>query len=134
MQLTVIGMCHVLVIEDEPMIAMLLQDVFEEAGATSFDFAATEHDAVRLAIEHTPAVIASDVHLIEGTGPSAVRRIHAELGAIPVIFITANPADCRPGDPPGLVIAKPVGVGQLKSAFQQVAPRNKATFLYPFAR
>ena len=67
-------MCHVLVIEDEPMIAMLIQDVLEEAGATSFAFAATEHDAVALAAAQAPAVIASDVHLLEGTGPAAVQR------------------------------------------------------------
>ena len=115
-------MCHVLVIEDEPMVAMLLQDAFEQAGATSFAFAATEQDAVWLALEHAPAVISSDVQLLEGTGPSAVQRIHAELGDVPVIFITASPADCQPCNPPGIVLSKPVTAGQIIAAFQQVAP------------
>ena len=115
-------MCHVLVIEDEPMIAMLLQDIFEEAGATSFAFAATEQDAVELAVQQTPAVIASDVHLLEGTGPHAVQQIHDRLGEVPVIFITATPQDCEPCNPSGVIIQKPFNVRQVKSVFQQLAP------------
>jgi len=115
-------MCHVLVIEDEPMIAMLLQDIFEDAGATSFAFAATEHDAVELAVQQAPALISSDVHLLEGTGPHAVQLIHERLGEVPVIFITATPQDCEPCSPPGVVLQKPFNVGQVKSVFQQLAP------------
>lgn len=115
-------MCHVLVIEDEPMIAMLVQDTLEEAGATSFAFAATEKDAVRLALQQAPAVIASDVHLLEGTGPQAVQQIHAELGEVPVIFITAAPRDCQPCNPPGVVLTKPLNLHHLATAFRQFAP------------
>lgn len=67
-------MCHVLIIEDEPLIAILLQDILEEAGATSFSFAVTEQEAVDLAGQRVPAVIASDVNLLEGTGAQAVQR------------------------------------------------------------
>ena len=114
-------MCHVLIIEDEPMIAMLLQDVFEDAGATSFTFAATEQDAVALALRRVPDVIASDVHLLEGTGPQAVLRIRAELGDVPVIFMTATPEDCRSCFSFGVVLNKPVSLQELTTAFQQVA-------------
>lgn len=79
-------MCHVLIIEDEPMIAILLQDLLEEAGATSFAFAATERDAVRAASEWLPEMIASDVSLLEGTGPSAVANIVQFAGDLPVVF------------------------------------------------
>lgn len=117
-----IDMCHVLVIEDEPLIAMHLQDIFEDAGATSFAFAATEQAAVSLALEHAPAVIASDVCLLEGTGPQAVQRIHAAIGNVPVIFITATPIDCDVCNPPGIVLAKPISRPQVLAAFQQIAP------------
>lgn len=113
-------MCHVLIIEDEPMFAMLLQDTFEEVGATSFSFAATETDALWLAQQERPALIASDVHLLEGTGPEAVRRIRAELGDVPVIFITATPGDCRPGSPSGTILSKPVTSFQVADAFRLV--------------
>ncbi|SEM43562.1 Response regulator receiver domain-containing protein [Sphingomonas gellani] len=115
-------MCHVLVIEDEPMVAMLLQDLFEEVGATSFAFAATERDAVCLAREHQPNLIASDVHLLEGTGPAAVKQIQDELGDVPVIFITATPEDCAPCQPPGVVLMKPINAREVKSAFCELAP------------
>lgn len=115
-------MCHVLIIEDEPMIAMLLQDVFEDAGATSFTFAATEQDAVALALHRVPDVIASDVHLLEGIGPQAVRRIRAELGDAPVIFMTATPDDCQSCLSFGVVLNKPLSLCEITTAFQQIAP------------
>ena len=34
-------MCHVLIIEDEPRVALLIQDLLEREGATTFSFAAT---------------------------------------------------------------------------------------------
>ena len=112
-------MCHVLIIEDEPMIAMLLQDALEEAGATSFSFAATEHDAVRLALEEAPAVITSDVRILEGTGACAVEQIRHALGPIPVIFITGTPEGCT-STPSSAVLTKPVTIRQVVNAFLSV--------------
>ena len=114
-------MCHVLIIEDEPMIAMLLQDVLEEAGATSFAFAATEQDAIDLALNNAPSVITSDVKLLEGTGPRAVEQIHRMLGHIPVIFITATPDACPDALRAGPVLVKPVDIRRVAAVFQQVA-------------
>lgn len=110
-------MCHVLIIEDEPFIAMDLQEMLEAHGASSFAFAETEDAAVAAALEHRPDVITSDVKLSEGTGPGAVRTILDRLGAIPVIFITATPGDCRPCDPPGVVLGKPINVRAVQAAF-----------------
>lgn len=42
-------MCHVLIIEDEPMIAIDLEIVLAKEGATSFDIASTEAEAVAAA-------------------------------------------------------------------------------------
>lgn len=102
------------------MIAMLLQDALEDEGATSFAFAATEKDAVDLALQHPPALITSDVNLLEGTGPAAVAQIHQKLGDVPVIFITATPSMCEPCDPPGVVLVKPVNVRHVAAAFHQL--------------
>ncbi|WP_294235140.1 response regulator [uncultured Sphingomonas sp.] len=113
-------MCHVLIIEDEPFIAMSIQVMLEEEGATSFDFAVTEQDAVAAAMAHRPELITSDVKLIEGTGPMAVAQIHERLGALPVIFISATPGECKPCDPPGIVLSKPLREGDLKDAFHRI--------------
>lgn len=109
---------HVLIIEDEPLIAMSIQDALEEAGATSFHIAENEADAVTSARDHPPGFITSDVHLKQGTGPAAVRAIRAELGDIPVLFLTATPERCTPCDQPGTVLAKPFMNNDLGRAFR----------------
>jgi len=110
-------MCHVLIIEDEPMIAMLIQDALEEAGVTSFAFAATEQDAFELALQHRPEAITADVRLLDGTGPQAVERIRARVGSIPAIYITGNPEACNAGDP---ILVKPVSARQVIGTFQRL--------------
>lgn len=103
------------------MIAMLIQDVLEEAGATSFAFAATEQDAVALALAQVPAVITSDVRLLEGTGPRAVEQILRTIGEIPVIFITANPDSIEVDRSSTVVLTKPVSMLQVETAFREIA-------------
>jgi CheY-like chemotaxis protein len=116
-------MCHVLIIEDEPMIAMLLQDLLEEAGATSFAFAATEQDAVCLAVQQRPSVITSDVRLLEGTGPHAVKQINDALGEIPVVFVTATPDAVDHVQAPAAVLLKPFSTVAALAVFQNVISR-----------
>jgi CheY-like chemotaxis protein len=113
-------MCHVLIIEDEPLIASVVRELLEDEGATSFAFAQTQQDAVDAAIAHPPALITSDVKLTAGTGPLAVDAIHQQLGSIPVIFITASPAECEPCQPPGVVLCKPIDRAALARAFHQM--------------
>ena len=116
-------MCHVLIIEDEPMIAMMLQDLLEEAGATSFAFAATEQDAVSLALQERPTVITSDIRLLQGTGPGAVKQITHEIGEIPVVFITANPDVCDRNSSSATVLTKPFSLHEAIAVFQHVIRR-----------
>ena len=114
-------MCHVLIIEDEPLVALDLQALLATHGASSFAFAASEADAVREARRRTPALI-SDVMLQTGTGPRAVKAILAELGPLPVIFITATPEACIPCDPPARVFGKPLHEPTISQAFRELAP------------
>lgn len=113
-------MCHVLIIEDEPFVAMTIQTMLEAEGATSFDFAATETEAIEAAIANPPRLITSDVRLSQGSGPVAVQQIHRQLGEIPVIFITGSPHECAPCGPPGVVLSKPFGQPALREAFHQL--------------
>lgn len=115
-------MCHVLVIEDDWLIAEYVADVARDAGATSIDLADTQRSAVAAADQNTPSIILSDVNLIEGTGPRAVETILERLGPIPVIFITGTPEDCVPCDPPHVIMGKPVRAGDLTEAFKRLAP------------
>lgn len=114
--------CHVLIIEDEPLISMLVRDILEDEGVTSFAFADTQEAAFASAGSHPPDLITSDVKLLRGTGPRAVDAIHKAVGEIPVIFITATPADCEPCEPPGQVLRKPIDGAQLAAAFRAAIP------------
>jgi CheY-like chemotaxis protein len=113
-------MAHVLIIEDEPVIADVLRCLLEEEGATSFDLAETEEAAVAAALAHRPDIITSDVKLVAGTGPRAVSTIHDRLGDIPVIFITATPAECKPCNPPGRILCKPIDFGELAKTYHEL--------------
>ena len=113
-------MCHVLIIEDEALIALHVQIVLEHEGASTFAFAETQTGAVEAAILQRPALITSDVRLREGAGPLAVQNIHDRLGFIPVIFITTTPDICTPCAPPGLVLTKPIDERALAAAFHEL--------------
>lgn len=114
-------MCHVLIIEDEALVAMHLEAMLSDHGATSFSFAETEFEAIEAAKRKRPDLITSDVRLRHGTGPRAVATIMRELGHVPVIFITATPEECVPCDPPHRVFGKPVHEAAITAAFRQMA-------------
>jgi|GEM_PF-1188488 len=109
---------HVLIIEDDAILAMNLQFFLEELGADSTELAASQADAIRKALAHPPDLIASDVQLVEGNGPAAVRAIKARLGDIPVIYVTGNPDEARLLDPEAPVLEKPLKWLQLVQTTQ----------------
>lgn len=113
-------MCHVLIIEDEPLIALLIRDVLEDEGATSFSFAATQDEAISAAVAEIPAFITSDVQLLAGTGPLAVEAIQRRLGPLPVMFITASPAKCGVCSPLTRSITKPFDRDSVAAAFHEL--------------
>jgi CheY-like chemotaxis protein len=110
--------CHVLIIEDEALIAMNLQSLLSENGATSFDIADTEDQAVDAARAHRPDVILSDVNLKHGAGPAAVQRIRRLFGLLPVIFVTASPDGCKSCPEASRVLGKPLDEAAIAGAFR----------------
>ena len=111
-------MCHVLIIEDEPYIAMQIEDVLRGGGAQSVTIATTETDAIAAAQRHRPDFITSDVRLAEGTGPSAIKAIRAMFAVVPVTFVTAWPQAC--GDVGrSEVLEKPVTAAALLASFNR---------------
>lgn len=111
-------MVHVLIIEDDPLIAMNLQLLLEENGATSTMIVATQDEAIDAARLRRPAFITADVGLATGTGPAAVAAIHRAHGWIPVIFITVQPdAEDRLART-GEVFGKPVNERAIANAFK----------------
>ena len=117
-------MCHVLVIEDDWLIADYIGSIALEAGATSVAMAHTQEEAIASAVETRPEVILSDVNLGNGTGPMAAQSIRLTHGPVPVIFITAIPSACRPCEYASDILAKPVSAAMLTAAFKKVAPQR----------
>ena len=116
-------MCHVLVIEDEALIADYVADLAQAAGATSVDIVGSEAEAIAAARATLPAVILSDVDLKRGgSGPSACVAIRNEFGSIPVIFITGTPELCDPCEYAAAILGKPIVQELVMSAFRQIAP------------
>lgn len=107
-------MAHILIIEDDLLVALDIQDCAEDIGAQTTAVAASEESAVKLALERRPDFIISDVRLAEGTGPEAVRRISEHHGPIPVLYITGNPEAVRNVDPDAPLLVKPFRREQVK--------------------
>jgi CheY-like chemotaxis protein len=114
-------LCHVLIIEDEPLIALDLEDLLRANGGISFSFAETQVEAIAVALKWHPDFILSDVSLLEGSGPLAVQAIRIVLGPIPVIFVTATPEQCFPYTQPAEVFRKPLDRRAISSAFRAMA-------------
>lgn len=114
-------MCHVLIIEDEVLIAEYLAWIAEENGAVSTAIAVSASAALRCAGEHRPELIVSDVNLAPGwNGPDAVQQIRAEFGEIPVIFVTASPEQCTHCEYAEAIIEKPIQPERLAAAVQAI--------------
>ena len=80
----------ILVVEDESMIAWMIENVLLDAGFTAVDMVATGEDAERFAAADRPGLIISDVNLGRGKdGIDAAIAIRAASGSIPLIFVTA---------------------------------------------
>lgn len=110
--------CHMLIIEDDPIIAMAIEDAAIEAGATSVDFAVSPTEALAAALHRHPELILSDVGIIDGTGPEAVSAILAALGKIPVVYITATPELCIECTYAAAILTKPVTAVRLTAALK----------------
>ena len=100
------SMEHVLIIEDQAFIAMLIEDYLRGLGYSSFAFATNVEEAVSAAEDRCPELITADVRLSPGCGIDAVERI-CSLKAIPVLYITATSDQVRQRCPGAALISKP---------------------------
>jgi DNA-directed RNA polymerase specialized sigma24 family protein len=111
----------VLIIEDEPLIALDLQSLVEELGHRVVKISATRGRAVADAAEHRPGLILADIQLADGSsGVDAVNEILASF-SVPVIFITAYPERFLTGRPPepAFLITKPFSADVVKAVISQ---------------
>jgi CheY-like chemotaxis protein len=111
----------VVIIEDEPFIALDLQTLVEEQGHRVIAVARTHREAVEAVHKERPGLILADIQLADGS--SGLEAVNEILGSfsVPVIFITAYPERFLTGAPPepAFLITKPFGVDSLKAVISQ---------------
>ncbi len=112
---------EVLIIEDEPIIAMDLEMLVESLGHTVIGNARTHKEAVAIASTRRPGLILADIQLADGSsGLDAVNEILPNL-SVPVIFITAYPERLLTGErpEPAFLITKPFRQDMVKAVVSQ---------------
>jgi CheY-like chemotaxis protein/DNA-directed RNA polymerase specialized sigma24 family protein len=112
---------RVLVIEDQPVIALDIVQTLETYGHTVTGVATTHREAVDLARAEPPGLVLADIHLgDDSSGIEAVAEI-LEHYRVPVIFITAFPDALLTGErtEPTFLITKPFDAEILSVAVSQ---------------
>lgn len=111
----------VLIIEDEPIIALDIETMVEELGHRVTGVARTHREAIALAAKRRPGLVLADIQLADGS--SGLEAVNEILGAmeVPVIFITAYPERLLTGDrpEPAFLITKPFQPEAVKAAISQ---------------
>jgi DNA-directed RNA polymerase specialized sigma24 family protein len=111
----------VLIIEDEPLIAMDLEGIVEGLGHRVTSVARTHGQAVRAVESEKPGLVLADIQLADGSsGLDAVNDILGSF-AVPVIFITAYPERLLTGErpEPAFLITKPYQPDTVKAIVSQ---------------
>jgi CheY-like chemotaxis protein len=120
---------RVLIIEDEPIIAMDIETIVRDLGHEVTGVAVTRDEAVALAMEDRPGLVLADIQLADdSSGIDAVKDILAEF-EVPVIFITAFPERLLTGErpEPTFLITKPFQRSTVKAAISQALFFDEAT-------
>jgi DNA-directed RNA polymerase specialized sigma24 family protein len=111
----------VVIIEDEPLIAMDLEQLVTDLGHRVVRVARTEQQAIAAALQSRPGLILADIHLADGSsGLDAVNEILRSF-SVPVIFVTAYPQRLLTGTrpEPTFLISKPFHTDNLKAVISQ---------------
>jgi len=120
---------RVLIIEDEPIIAMDIETIVRDLGHEVTGVAVTRDEAVALAMDDRPGLVLADIQLADdSSGIDAVKDILAEF-EVPVIFITAFPERLLTGErpEPTFLITKPFQRSTVKAAISQALFFDEST-------
>lgn len=111
----------VLIIEDEPLIAMELERIVTSLGHHVSGIATTLSDAVTAFARSDASLVLADIQLADGSsGIDAVQEILA-IAPVPIVFITAYPEQLLTGSrtEPSFLIAKPFHENSVRAAISQ---------------
>jgi CheY-like chemotaxis protein len=111
----------VLIIEDEPMIALDLKDMMTSLGHRVTAVARTHREAVAAIEAHKVGLVLADIQLADGS--SGIEAVNDILGisGVPIVFITAYPERLLTGErpEPTFLITKPFEPENVKAITSQ---------------
>jgi DNA-directed RNA polymerase specialized sigma24 family protein len=111
----------VVIIEDEPLIALQLELLVEELGHKVLGIARTHREASAMVESARPGLVLADVHLADGS--SGLEAVEEILGSysVPVVFVTAFPERLLTGTrpEPTFLITKPFRTDNVKATISQ---------------
>ena len=111
----------IMIIEDEPLIALDIEQMVHDLGHRVTGVARTHREAVSLFEKTNPKMILADIQLADGSsGIDAVNDI-LKTATIPVIFITAFPERLLTGQrpEPAFLVTKPFNPDMVKALISQ---------------
>ena len=111
----------ILIIEDEPLIAMDIEQMVESLGHRVVGTARTHAEATAMFKNSRARMILADIQLADGSsGIDAVNEILANT-SVPVIFITAFPERLLTGErpEPAFLVTKPFNPDMVKALISQ---------------
>ncbi len=111
----------VVIIEDEPLIAMDLENLVQGLGHRVVALARTRTEAVAAVRKHRPGLVLADIQLADGSsGLDAINEILLGF-EVPVIFITAFPERLLTGErpEPTFLITKPFETNTIRAVVSQ---------------
>ena len=111
----------VLIIEDEPLIAIDIEAIVEGLGHRVHGVARTHAEAVSLFRAGMPGLVLADIQLADGSsGLEAVNEL-LKLRAVPVIFITSFPERLLTGErpEPTFLLTKPYRTETVRATISQ---------------
>jgi DNA-directed RNA polymerase specialized sigma24 family protein len=111
----------VLIIEDEPLIAMDLEALVQDLGHRVTGLARTRAEAIAAVRASRPGLVLADIQLADGSsGLDAINEILLGF-EVPVIFITAFPERLLTGErpEPTFLITKPFEINTVRAVISQ---------------
>ena len=112
---------EVIIIEDEPLIALDLERLVTDLGHRVLKIVRTEGQAIEAVERMRPGLVLADIHLADGSsGLDAVNKILRTV-SVPVIFVTAYPQLLLTGvrPEPTFLITKPFHPDNVKAVISQ---------------
>ncbi len=114
---------RILIVEDDAMIALLLEDVLREMGHDVCASEGSEGEAIAAALRCKPDLMIIDENLGDGSGMVVVDRV-LEHGPVPHLFVSGDARRIKRLRPDAIVVEKPFFEADLARAMKRAVTQE----------